>query len=143
MPRKTLEQLGLLVAYGERGAALERLADDLWPDAEGDTAQHALETTMYRLRRLLGDQAALVRRGGRAALEPHRAFVDAWAFEGLAGKAEAYRARGDPAGALRASAAAIELYRGDLLPDDDLPEIAHIRERLRSRAERLALLPRA
>ena len=53
----------------------------------------------------------------------------------LAGKAEACRAGGDPAGALRASAAAVDLYRGDLLPDDDLPEIAQLRERLRARVD--------
>jgi DNA-binding SARP family transcriptional activator len=141
--RKPLELLGLLVAHGERGASLGRLAEALWPDADGDTAHHALETTMYRLRRLLGDPAALVRCGGRTTLDPDRVFVDAWAFADLAGLAETYRARGDAAEALRACAAAIDLYRGDLLPDDDLLGIASSRERLRAELARLTALRRS
>jgi hypothetical protein len=141
--RKPLELLRLLVAHGERGAPLGRLAEELWPDADGDTGHHALETTMYRLRRLLADPTALVRRGGRAALDPGRVFVDAWAFEALARRAEDHHAGGDAAKARRAAAAAIALYRGDLLPDDDLPAVAGARERLRARAEPLRPPPRA
>jgi hypothetical protein len=137
--KKPLELLRLLVAHGERGAPLERLAEALWPDADGDNGHRALETTMYRLRRLLGDPAAVVRRGGRASLDAQRVFVDAWAFAELAGRADALATRG-AAEALQASAAAIELYRGDLLPDDDLPGIAAERARLRARLERLAAL---
>jgi hypothetical protein len=98
---------------------------------------------MYRLRRLLGDPAAVVRRGGRASLDPDRVFVDAWAVEGLAARAEALRARGDLAQALRAAAAAAELYRGDLLADSDEPALAEPRARLRDRVGRLAALRRA
>ncbi len=136
--RKPLELLRLLVANGERGATLDRLAEALWPDAEGDTAHHALETTMYRLRRLLGDPAAVVRSGGRALLDADRVFVDAWAVESLAARAEALRVRGDAAEAMRASAAAIDLYRGDLLPDDDDPALSAPRARLRERIARLS-----
>lgn len=86
-PRKPLDLLRLLVQQGERGASLEWLAEALWPDAEGDLARHDLETTLYRLRQLLGDPAALVVRTGRAALDPERVFVDAWAVERLAARA--------------------------------------------------------
>ncbi len=141
--KKPLELLRLLVAHGERGASLERLAAALWPDADGDTAHHALETTMYRLRRLLGDPAAVVRRGGRAALDPDRVFVDAWAVERLAERAEALHALSDVAEALRAAAAAAELYRGDLLADDDSPALDAARTRLRQRMARLDALRRA
>jgi hypothetical protein len=135
--KKPLELLRLLVAHGERGASLERLAEALWPDADGDTSLHALETTLYRLRRLLADPASVVRRGGRAALEPGHVFVDAWAFEALASRGEALRARGDLAGALRAAASARELYQGELLADHDHPALEPARARLRRRFEAL------
>lgn len=138
--RKPLELLGLLVAHGERGASLERLAEALWPNADGDTAHHALETTMYRLRRMLGDPAAVVRHAGRASLDPARVYVDAWALEGLAARAEALRVRGDLAEALRAAAAAADMYRGDLLADSDEPAVAEKRALLRERLERLSAL---
>jgi ATP/maltotriose-dependent transcriptional regulator MalT len=137
-PRKPLELLRLLVAHGARGAALGALAEALWPDADGDVAHHALETTLYRLRRLLGDPAALVRRDGRAALDGERVFVDAWAVEALASRAEALRSGGHLGEALRVAAQANELYRGDLLPDDDHPDVAAARKRLRDRVLRHA-----
>ncbi len=138
--RKPLELLQQLVAHGERGAPLARLATALWPDADGDTAHHALETTIYRLRRLLGDPAAVVRRSGRASLDPDRVFVDAWAVESLAGRAEALHARGEVAEALRSAAAAAALYVEDLFPDEEHPALCAARSRLRERFERLARL---
>jgi len=86
--QKPLELLRLLVAFGERGATTERLA--------------AFDTTVYRLRRLLGDPASVVHCGGRAALDARRVFVDAWAVEWLAAHAEVLRATGCLAGSLRA-----------------------------------------
>jgi hypothetical protein len=131
--RKPLELLRLLVAHGERGATLGTLADALWPDAEGDLAHHALETTVYRLRHILGDAAAVTLRAGRAALDPDRVFVDAWAVERLATRAEALRSRGEDEEAARTAASAAALYRGDLLADDGDPRFAPARDRLRER----------
>jgi LuxR family transcriptional regulator, maltose regulon positive regulatory protein len=136
--KKPLELLRLLVVHGERGAPMESLAEALWPDADGDAGHRALETTMYRLRRLIRDPAAVVRRGGRASLDPDRVFVDAWAVESLAASAEALHARGEHAQAIRAASAAVELYRGDLLADDDLRGLPAARARLRERVLRLS-----
>jgi DNA-binding SARP family transcriptional activator len=119
--RKPLELLALLVARGPRGAGVAAIAEALWPDTEGDTAHHTLETTAYRLRRLLGDPAALVHRAARLALDPGRVFVDAWAFEALAARAEVSRAARDALPASRSATSALALYRGELLGDLDLP----------------------
>lgn len=50
--KKPLELLRVLVDTGRAGLAAA--AEALWPDAEGDAAHHALETAVYRLRKLLG-----------------------------------------------------------------------------------------
>jgi hypothetical protein len=140
--RKPLELLAALVARGPRGGRVDALAEGLWPDADGATARHALETTAYRLRRLLGDPAAVVHRGGRLALDAARVFVDAWAFETLAARADASRTAGDVARARRAAASAAALYRGDLFGDDPDPFAAEPRARLAAQRERLAALAR-
>jgi hypothetical protein len=135
--RKPLELLKALVARGPKGARMDALAAALWPHGEGDTAHHALETTAYRLRRLLGDNAALVLRSGRLALDPARVFVDAWAFEALVARAGALHAAGDAAGAARVAARARALYRGELLEDDEHPLVAEARSRLATQLRRL------
>jgi hypothetical protein len=136
--RKPLELLAALVARGPRGARTDALAEALWPDADGGTARHALETTAYRLRRLLGDPAAVVHRGGRLALDPTRVFVDAWAFEALAARADASRTAGDVARARRTAERAAALYRGELFGDDPHPAAAEPRARLVAQRKRLA-----
>jgi DNA-binding SARP family transcriptional activator len=139
-PRKPLELLALLVASGARGARVDALAEALWPHADGGTSQHALETTAYRLRRILGEPSAVTHRGGRLALDQTRVFVDAWAFEALAARADAFRVAGDPVRALRSAARATALYSGELFGEDEHPLLAEPRARLASRLRRLAAL---
>jgi hypothetical protein len=79
--KKPMELLRRLVTAGPRGVGRGFLADALWPDADGDRALHALETTIYRLRQALGDRAAIVVRDERVSLDEARVFVDVWARE--------------------------------------------------------------
>jgi ATP/maltotriose-dependent transcriptional regulator MalT len=128
--KKPLETLRLLVVAGPRGLGQEALAEALWPDADGDAARHALKTTLYRLRKLLGRPGAVSQRDGRVALDGRVVFVDAWALErhlgGLApGDAAARRER------VRA------LYHGDLFgPGADDPALAAARDALQRRVAR-------
>ena len=57
--RKPLELLWLLVAADGRGLAQDFVADQLWPDLDGDRAMHTLRTTLYRLRKLVGADAVV------------------------------------------------------------------------------------
>ncbi len=61
--KRPLELLQALVGAGGSVSAA-RLADQLWPDAEGDLAMGAFEATLRRLRHLLGDPQALLLSGG-------------------------------------------------------------------------------
>jgi DNA-binding SARP family transcriptional activator len=136
--RKPRELLALLVASGPRGARASALAQALWPHADGDTAQHALETTAYRLRRLLGDPAAVVHRGGRVAIDGGRVFVDAWAFDALASTAEAARHAGYLPGAARWARRAAVLFTGEPFADEEHPLLAEPRAQLARRFRALA-----
>lgn len=134
--RRPLAVLRMLVAGGPKGLRQDLLAEALWPGADGDAGQHALETALYRLRRLLGSNASILQRGGRLALAPDRVFVDAWAVESLLERAGAPA----PGAALpdETRRRVRELYRGDLFgeePDEGL--MIDARRRLRSRVQGL------
>ncbi|MCK7497369.1 MAG: hypothetical protein MZW92_46165 [Comamonadaceae bacterium] len=62
------------------------LAELLWPEADGDAAQRAFDTTLHRLRKLLGHERAVVLSEGRLSLNPTVCWVDAWTLERLIGK---------------------------------------------------------
>jgi hypothetical protein len=132
--KKPLEMLRLLVAYGPAGLRQATLAEALWPDADGDAAHHALGTTIYRLRKLLGRTEVVLQREGRVALDPRQVFVDAWALGRLVQRAGAGTCRD---GLQPLQQRIRELYRGDLFgPDGDDPALAVARDRLRAKVRR-------
>jgi len=125
--RKPMELLWSLVAGPAGGMAQEILADQLWPEADGDRAIHSLRTTIYRLRKLLGtgavrhedDHVALAAGPVRADVAELRAML-------------AITRNRTEAAALRLAAFdyALRLYRGQLLPGVRLPSVEAARERI-------------
>ena len=81
---KPLELIRTLAATGP-GRALNAgtVADNLWPDADGDAAHHSFETTLYRLRKTLGCPQAIEFQDRRVRLDPSYCWVDLWAAEHL------------------------------------------------------------
>jgi DNA-binding SARP family transcriptional activator len=119
-PWKVLLMLKALIAAGPHGIEDDRLADCLWPEADGDTARLSLDTTLHRLRQLLGPDGLVTLRNGRLALDGRRCWVDAHAFE-LRVESSATRQ------------AAVSEYQGDFLAGLDAPWAEGYRERLRGR----------
>jgi hypothetical protein len=127
---KPLEMLKALIALGGRDVGVERLAEALWPDASGDAAQSALDTTLHRLRKLLDHEKAIQLREGRVSLDSHYCWVDVWALERLMGQAESSRSP-------ELTEKALALYRGPFLGQETEQSWAiPLRERLRSRVLR-------
>jgi LuxR family transcriptional regulator, maltose regulon positive regulatory protein len=120
-PRKVLAVLKGLLCAGKRGVSQGTLQDALWPESESLLARRALNTSVYRLRRLLGRKEAIMLNDGWVALDPSVCWVDAWAFE--QGISEPV----DPAGLQ----SVLRLYGGMLLNDADHPLAYEARERLR------------
>jgi hypothetical protein len=73
--RRPLELLKALIAFGGVQVSEARLADALWPDAEGDASQRALTTTLHRLRKLVGNDAVL-RQSAHLSINPRHCWVD-------------------------------------------------------------------
>ncbi len=81
MQKRTLELLQAIIAFGGAEVSAGALADALWPDSDGDASYHALESTLYRLRQLLGEPSAVIMAGGKVSLARDYFWVDMWAIE--------------------------------------------------------------
>ncbi len=123
---KPLTLLKTLIAMGARDVREEQLQEALWPDAEGDAAHRALITNLQRLRKLLGDAAAIDYGNGCLSLSRRHCWVDAWAFErGITDE--------------RMQVEAITHYRGGFLSGEDAAWALAPRERLRRKFNRAVL----
>ena len=134
--RKPVELLKCMVAFGGRDVGVTAVMQALWPEADGDQAKRSFDVTLHRLRRLLGRDDAIVLEAGKLALNPEVMWVDALAFDRLAGRAEealrgSARAPGMPLAELLDRT--LRLYRGPLLASDDDGWVQPVRERLRNR----------
>ena len=134
-PRKLLLLLKVLICMGGAKVRDYRLIDALWPDDEADAGRAAFTVTLHRLRKLLGHSEAIQMEDGLVSLDPRLCWVDALAFEALAGETP------PAAGGTSGIDTALALYRGSLLPaDEDEPWTAAARERLKAKFVRMVSL---
>lgn len=128
-PKKPLQLLKALIAFGATDVPEQKLTDAVWPDETGDRAHNSFSVALTRLRKLLGDADAIGQNGGRVSLNRDRVWIDAVAFERTIGDSKAEGASNEDS--LRR---AIDYYRGSFLSDDTgEPWTVSLRERLRSR----------
>lgn len=142
--KKPLELLMGLIALGGRDVRLEKLAQHLWPESEGDAAASAFETTLHRLRKLLGNSDVIQLSNGKLSLDARFCWVDVWAFERLLGKVEALLTQGaqDSFSEIDAFSTQLhQLYQGKLLANEsDAIWLMPARERLHAKFLRVIAL---
>jgi DNA-binding SARP family transcriptional activator len=128
---KLLEMLKLIIAGGGASVVATAAAAALWPDVDGDVAAKNLDTTLFRLRKLLGTDDVLRLQDGKLSLDARQVWVDAWAFERQV--RDCRELEGD---ALIASAqSALRLYKAHFLEHEaDQPWVLPFRERLKAAA---------
>jgi DNA-binding SARP family transcriptional activator len=78
--RKPLDLLKILIAFGAKSVDINLIMSCLWPDAPGDAAQKSFDTTLYRLRKLLSDDAITLT-NRCVSLNPKMCWVDVWETE--------------------------------------------------------------
>jgi DNA-binding SARP family transcriptional activator len=128
-----LRLLKAIIALGGRDIAGDKLVDFLWPDAEGDMAYHALESTLHRLRKLLGYPEAIVMTDGKITLDNRYCWVDTWAFERLLGQSDACKST-DPLKKKELIEKAVALYHGNFLAGErEEPWLISSSEHLKSK----------
>jgi LuxR family transcriptional regulator, maltose regulon positive regulatory protein len=116
--KKPLELLKTIITLGGCDVKYERIADLLWPDAEGDSGLGNFKITLHRLRQLLGE-SSLSFKDGKLSLDTRRVWLDVWSYERTALKASAEWCKsGDPGETLALTERAWSLYRGQFIADD-------------------------
>jgi LuxR family transcriptional regulator, maltose regulon positive regulatory protein len=106
---------------------LSLLADHLWPDLDADRAIHALRTTIYRLRKIMGAEA-IVQEDDHVRLDMHYVATDLGRlWTALAQMRDQQLPETDR---LAAFDHALRLYRGPLLPGVGLDNVVEERDRL-------------
>jgi len=124
--RKPRELLFHLIIANGRDLEQDWLADELWPDADGDQSLHSLTTTIYRLRKLIGAQA-VIHEDSHVRLNPLRVSTD------LGRLRDALRRIGDETlpttDRMAAFDLALQLYQGPLLPGIAMAPVVLERQR--------------
>jgi two-component SAPR family response regulator len=137
-PRRPLELLKAIIALGGREISTASLISVLWPDVDGDTAQRSFDTTLHRLRKILGDRRVLILKEGKLSLDGRYCWVDAWSFERLLGQSRRLL-MSDVTGKQvftvnRLTEILIDLYQDHFLAKEDLTSWSvSMHERLRSK----------
>jgi DNA-binding SARP family transcriptional activator len=123
----------------------EQICDALWPDAQGDLAHRSFETTLYRLRQLIGREKAIQLSEGKLSLDTKSCWVDAFVLEQILNEAEKIWdacsfSQSDPrqetnmAKAVQLTQRAISMYKGHfLVADSEQLWMLSPRERLRAK----------
>lgn len=134
--KKPLDMLKALIAFGGEDVPEERLIDALWPDADGDLGHKSFETTLARLRRLLGGDVFVKYRARQLSINPLHCWVDSRALGHLLEKI-----RETPVEqAALLSEKAVGLHKGPFLPaDTGLAWTVACRETLKNRLLRTIL----
>ncbi len=70
----------VLIALGGSNVAEVKITESIWPDADGDAAHQLFDTTLSRLRKLLGRADVLLNREGKLSLNKKICCLDTWAI---------------------------------------------------------------
>ena len=132
--RRPLALLKVLIACGGEQVSEARVTDTLWPRVDGDSAHRSFTSALHRLRKLLGEDRAVVLHEGRLSLDRRYFWVDVWAFERLTADIDAET---DAARIEKQADRLLGLYRGPFIGDEvDAAWAIQPRERLRGRFDR-------
>ncbi|MES2784851.1 MAG: BTAD domain-containing putative transcriptional regulator [Pseudomonadota bacterium] len=115
--KRPLMLLKALLVAGDAGKPQGTLADQLWPEVED--ARAALNVTVHRLRKLLGDDKAVLVTAGKLALDRQCVWTDVHALGQVCSEVEALDCAAAAEHAARLGALLQALYRGPLCADDD------------------------
>jgi DNA-binding SARP family transcriptional activator len=137
--------LRLLALNSERAVHREVLTDALWPEAGVEIAKRSLHVAVSSLRNALSREIrgpAIVREGDAYRLNVAAGVkVDVVEFDKALKSARRLRAKGAKEQAVEALGKALDLHKGDLLPEDGPMELVAIeRDRCRTEAVNAAAM---
>ena len=139
--RKPLDLLLFIVASSGADVSTASAAFALWRELDGDKAKAALTAALHRLRKLLGNDDAVLLEAGRLSLNPRLVWVDSLAFEHLADSVGSPTLADLEPATRGAAERAQALYTGAYLQgtDDEAWQLVY-RSRLASKFKRIVTL---
>lgn len=129
--QRPLALIKALLSAGEAGKMQQALASHLWPEV--DDAKSALNVTVHRLRKLLGNDAAIIVNAGRITLNQAEVWSDADALSSLCDRIDSLPDAVAPAQVGALTATLLSLYRGPFCDGDDDSWLLSARDRCRNR----------
>lgn len=136
---KARELLGLLVLNAdEKGSTWGELALHLWPDFGTKTARNNFHFTLSTLRDAIGDEY-VTHVHNFYGLDSTRVQVDLWNFDGLYKDFKVYKAKNKLHLAERCAKKAIDIMKGDLLPEFHNEQVQTNRTYITHKYEELCL----
>ncbi len=134
--RKPLDLLRMLIAHGGVRVEAAALIHDLWPDSEGDAAKVTFDSTLYRLRKLVGVEDCLILAEGKLSLNQTQCWIDAWALDALIAKIERLNEAGDAGRSISNELCRdlLKLYAGHFLaPESNESSVITARDKLKAK----------
>jgi DNA-binding SARP family transcriptional activator len=136
---RPIELLKAVIAFGGRDVRVQKITDAMWPHIDSDYANRSFNTTLHRLRNILGDEQALILEGGQLSLNPSLFWLDLWAIE-QAQRQVSGMITGDIPGGLdeirELVAKVMNIYQGAFLGDEEASWAIGTREQVRNRFTR-------
>ena len=135
--RRPLELLKVVIAFGASDVSEERVVEALWPRVDGDSAHQSFTSTLHRLRKLLGEEQAVILSEGKLRFDGRIIWVDVWAFEQAAAQLSQLLRPGpdsDSERLVKSAEALLRRYGGSFLGNEtEEGWMLPIRDRLRQR----------
>jgi LuxR family maltose regulon positive regulatory protein len=134
---RPVELLKVAIAFGGKAIGVERITDVLWPNIDADYSYRSFNTTLHRLRKLLGDDQAVLFHDGNLTLNESYFWVDIWAFNSaitaMSENLKNARLHLDQQRTMSLANETMSLYRGPFMSEDDSPWAINARERWRGK----------
>jgi DNA-binding SARP family transcriptional activator len=133
---RPIEVLKVALAMGGKNVSVDRITDALWPNIDRDYAHRSFNTTLHRLRKLLGEDAAITLADNQLSLSQRYFWVDTWVFDQTLEtlRAEMRKPGTAPENLKETADRLLALYRGGFLPgDEDAAWVVSCREQLRNK----------
>ena len=134
---RPVELLKVAIALGGKGIGIERLTDAMWPNIDADYAHRSFNTTLHRLRKLLGDDHAVVFHDGNLTLDESYFWVDVWAFDrattAVSANLSNVQLMANDEQLISLANKALLLYRGPFMRDEESSWVINAREHWKSR----------
>lgn len=120
---RPIELLKVLIAFGGKSVSIDRITDAMWPRIEADYSHRSFNTTLHRLRKLLGNEQAILLNSGKLSINEKYFWLDTWVFDQEIDELNLFLKRPDHLSEknkiMELAEKILHLYQGPFLADEE------------------------